>query len=119
MEWHKDAIRAHEAEPEMNSAQRFVHHSPGHLGEPEVSRREDTEHGRDTHDHVEVADHEVSRMEHDIDPGLSQETATYAAADKHGNKAQCKQGSRVNAQLGTIQTEGPDQHYDGSRDSDD
>src|SRR2546430_6703390 len=36
MEWHKDAIPAHAAQPEMNSAQRFIHHASGHLGEPEV-----------------------------------------------------------------------------------
>src|SRR5437899_1185271 len=83
MEWHKDAIRAHEAEPEVEPPQRFVHHSPGHLGEPEVSRREDAKHGCDAHHHVEVADHKVSRMEHDIDGGLSQKEATYAAAHKH------------------------------------
>jgi len=71
MEWHKDAIGADEAEPEMNSSQSLVHHSSEHLGGPEVSCREDAKHGRDAHHHVEMADHEVSRMEHDIDRGLS------------------------------------------------
>src|SRR6266436_6400947 len=92
MEWHKDAVRAHETEPEVEPPQRFVHHSPGHLGEPEVSCREDAKHGRNPHHHVEMADHEVSRMEHDIDRGLSQEESAHAAADEHRNKAQCKQG---------------------------
>src|SRR4029077_7229348 len=85
MEWHKDAIRAHEAEPEMKSPQRFVHHSSSHLGEPEVGCREDAKHGRNAHYHVEMADHEVSRMEHDVYGGLSQEEAAHAAADKHRN----------------------------------
>src|SRR5713226_7288927 len=83
MEWHKDAIRAHEAEPEVDLPQSLVHHSPGQLGEPEVSCSEDAKHGRHAHYHVEMADHEVSRMEHDVDGGLSQEEAAYAAADKH------------------------------------
>src|SRR2546426_3546588 len=110
MEWHKDAICAHEAEPEMDSSQSLVHHSSGHLREPEVSCCEDAKHGRDTHHHVEMAHHEVSRMEHDIDGGLSQEEAAHATANEHRNEAQCKQGSRVDTELGTIQTEGPDQH---------
>src|SRR5882724_7784574 len=99
MEWHEDAIRARKAEPEMNFPQSLVHHSSGHLGEPEVSCREDAKHGRDTHHHVEMANHEVSRMEHDIDGGLSQEEAAHAAADEHRNKAQCKKRSGVDTQL--------------------
>src|SRR5260370_23732231 len=106
MEWHKDAICAHEAEPEMKPPQRFVHHSSGHLGEPEVSCSEDAKHSRNAHHHVEMADHEVSSVEHDIDGGLSHEEAAYSPAHKHRDKAQCKQGSRVDTQLGTIQTEG-------------
>ena len=113
MEGHKDAIRAYEAEPEMKLPQSFVHHSSGHLGEPEVGCRKDAEHGSDTHHHVEVADHEVSGMEHDVDRGLSQEEAAHAAADEHRNEAQRKQRCRVDTKLGTIQTEDPDQHNDG------
>src|SRR6202521_562136 len=75
MEWHKDAIRAHKAEPEMDFPQSLVHHSSGHLGEPEVSSSEDAKHGRDAHHHVEMAHHEVSRMEHEIDGRLSQKEA--------------------------------------------
>src|ERR1039457_7726288 len=116
MEGHKDAIGADEAEPEMKLAQSLVHHSSSHLGEPEVSTSEDAKHSGDAHHKVEMADHEVSRMEHDIDGGLSQEEAAHATADEHRNKAQGKQGSRVDAQLGTIQTERPHQHHDGGRD---
>src|ERR1700737_112362 len=92
MEWHKDAIRTHEAKPEMDSSQSLVHHSSGHLWEPEVSCCEDAKHGRDAHHHVEMAHYEVSRMEHDIDGGLSQEEAAHATADEHRNKPQGKQG---------------------------
>src|SRR6266478_5759935 len=116
MEWHEDAIRAREAEPEMNFSQGLIHHSSGHLGEPEVSCREDAKHSRDAHHHVEMADHEVSRVEHDIDRRLSQEEATHTAADEHRNKAQRKQGRRVDTEPGTIQTEDPDQYDDGGRD---
>src|SRR5580700_4634727 len=83
MERHKDAIGAYEAEPEVKLAQSFVHHSSGHLGEPEVSSGEDAEHGGDAHHHVEMAYYEVSAMEHDIERGLSEEEAAYAAADEH------------------------------------
>src|ERR1700745_2900141 len=93
MEGHKDAIRAHEAEPEMDSSQSLVHHSSGHLWEPEVSCCEDAKHRRNAHHHVEMAHYEVSRMEHDIDRRLSQEEAAHAAANEHRNEAQCKQGS--------------------------
>src|SRR5260370_35662882 len=80
MEWHKDAIRAHEAEPEVDLPQSLVHHSPGHLGEPEVSCREDAKHDGDTHHHMEMAHHEVSRMKHDGDQGLSKEEPAKRAA---------------------------------------
>src|SRR4029077_4801125 len=62
MEWHKDAVRAHEAEPEVDLPQSLVHHSSGHLGEPEVSCSEDAKHGRHAHYHVEMAHHEISGM---------------------------------------------------------
>src|SRR5208337_2475456 len=99
MEGHKDAIRAHEAEPEVNLPQSLVHHSPGHLGKPEISSTEDAEHRGNPHDQVEMSYHEVSGMEHDIDRGLSQEEAADAPTNEHRDKAQCKQGSRVDAEL--------------------
>src|ERR1022692_2242025 len=119
MEGHKDAIGADEAEPEMKLAQSLVHHSSSHLGEPEVSTSEDAKHSGDAHHKVEMADHEVSRMEHDIDGGLSQEEAAHATADEHRNKAQGKQRGRGDAQLGAIETESPYQYHDGGRDGDD
>src|SRR6202011_2551624 len=82
VKWHKDAVRAHEAQPEMNFPQSLVHHPPDHLGEPEVRSSEYAKHGRDTHHHVEMADDEVRRMEHDIDRGLRQEEAAHTAADE-------------------------------------
>src|SRR5258708_35264861 len=90
MERHKDAIRAHKAEPEMNFAQGFVHHSSGHLREPEISSGEDAEHGRDAHHHVEVSYHEESRMEHDLDRGLAQKKTTDASTDEHRTQPNIK-----------------------------
>src|SRR5271166_4927872 len=116
MEGHKEAICAYEAEPEMNSSQGLIHHSPSHFGEPEVSCSKDAEHGRDPHHHVEMADHKVSRMEHDIDGRLRQKKTTNTAADEHRNKAQSEQGSRRDAQLRAVKTKDPDQHRDGGWD---
>ena len=91
VEWHEDAIRAHEAKPEMYFAQSLVHHSPGHLGEPEVGSGEDPENCRHRHHHVEVSHHEIGRVQHDVDRGLRQKKAADAAADEHGNEAQSEQ----------------------------
>src|ERR1700674_3255555 len=81
MEGHKDTIGADETQPEMDLAPGFVHHPSRHLGEPEIGSGEDPEDGRHGHYQVEVAHHEVGRVEHDVDRGLSQEKAAYAAAD--------------------------------------
>src|SRR6202140_2784477 len=101
----------------MNLAKCLIHHSSGHLGEPKVSSSEDAEHRRSAHYQVEMADHEVSRMQHDIDGRLSQKEAADAATDKHRDKAQRKQRSGIDSQLRPIQAESPYQHDDGGRDS--
>src|ERR1700675_647442 len=90
MERHENAICPHEAEPEMNLAQSFVHHASAHLGKPEISSRENPEHGGDAHHHVEMSHHEIGRVKHDVDRGLSQEEPTDTAAHEHRNKAQGK-----------------------------
>src|ERR1700733_2237421 len=73
VEWHKDTVRTDEAKPEMYLAPGLVHHSSGHLGEPEVSSSEDSEDCRHCHDHVEVPDYEVGRVQHDVERRLRQE----------------------------------------------
>src|SRR5882724_6472300 len=83
MKWHEDAIRAHEAQPEVDLAQAFVHHPAGHLREPEISSGEDAEDCRYCHDHVEVAHNEVGGVQHDVNRRLCQEKSTDTAADKH------------------------------------
>src|SRR6476469_2086404 len=107
MERHENAICAYEAQPEVNLTQGLIHQAAGDLGEPEVSTREDPEDCRHGHDHVEVTDNEVGSVQHDVDRRLRQEKAAYAAADKHRNKAQSEQRSRVDAQPGAIQTANP------------
>src|SRR5579872_6329891 len=83
MEWHEDAVGADEGEPEMNLAQSFVHHAPVHLGEPEVSAGKDAKHRGHAHHHVEVSNHEIGGVQHDVERGLSQEESTDAAGDEH------------------------------------
>src|SRR5882762_7854660 len=112
MEGHKDAVRTHETEPEMNSPPSFIHHPPSHLGKPEISSGEDAKHRGDSHHHVEVPDYEVRRMQHDVDRWLRQEESAHSAGDKHRNKTQGKQRSRVDTQPGAIQTEHPNQNND-------
>src|ERR1035438_8162652 len=97
VERHEDAVGADEGEPEMDFPDRFIEHVSGHLREPEVGSRKDTEHGRNTHDHVEVADHEVSSVEHDVDGRLRQEKATDPTANKHGDKTESKQRGGIYA----------------------
>src|ERR1700687_3601625 len=75
MERHENAIGANEGEPEMKLAQGFVHHPAGHLAEPEVRAGKDAENRRHAHHHVEMADHEIRGVQHDVDRGLSQEKA--------------------------------------------
>src|SRR5579862_6206699 len=83
MERHEDRVGSNEAEPEMQLAQSFVHHAAEHLGEPEIGSGKNSKHGRYTHDHMEVANHEVSGMQHDVERGLRQEESTHAAGDEH------------------------------------
>src|SRR6516164_9529859 len=40
MEGHKDAVGTDEGDPEVQFAERLVHHAPGHLREPEVGSGE-------------------------------------------------------------------------------
>src|SRR5258708_3387543 len=116
MKGHKYAVRAHKTQPKMNFPQALVHHSTGHLGKPEISASEYAKHSGHAHDHMEMADHEIGGMAHDIDRRLGQEEATDAPRNEHGNEPQCKERSRVNTQLRAIQTEDPDQYHDGGRD---
>src|ERR1700686_3149405 len=110
MEWHENGIGTDEAEPEVNLSQGFVHHAPKHLGEPEVGSSKNPEHCCDAHHQMEVSDHEVGRMQHDVSRGLCQEEAAHASADEHRNKSQTKKRSRVNSQLRPVEAAQPDQH---------
>src|ERR1700686_110136 len=101
----------------MNLAKLLIHHSYADRGDPKVSSSEDPQNRRNAHYQVEMADHEVSRMQHDIDGRLSQKEAADAATDKHRDKAQSKQRSGIDSQLRPIQAESPYQHDDGGRDS--
>ena len=48
---------------------------------------------------MEVSDHEIGRMQHDVDRRLRQKEAADATADEHRNEAESEQGSAVNAEL--------------------
>ena len=119
VEGHEDAVSADEGQPEVDLAQSLVHHAAGHLGEPEEGSAEDAEDGGNRHHQVEVAHHEVGRVQHDVDGGLSQEEAADAAADEHRDETQREQRSRIDPQLGAVHAAQPDQDDDGGRNRDD
>src|ERR1700686_5379722 len=97
VEGHEGTVRSNEGEPEMGLAQGVVHHSSGHLWEPEVRSGEDSENCGHAHDHVEVSNDEVRCMQHDVDGWLSEEEATNSASDKHGNKTERKKRRGIDA----------------------
>src|SRR5579871_6730920 len=97
VERHEDAVRTYKCEPEVYLAQSLVHHPSRHLGEPEVGSGKDSEDGGYRHYQVEVSNHKVGGVQHDVDGGLSEKETADAAADKHGNESQGKQRSAVNA----------------------
>src|SRR5437879_8392819 len=88
VEGHENAIGTDKGEPEMKLAQGLVHHAAGHLAEPEVRAGKDTEKGRHTHDHVEMADNEIGGVQDDVNGWLRQEKAANAAADEHGDESE-------------------------------
>src|SRR5207302_399355 len=110
MEWHEDAVGAHESEPEMHLSKSFIHHRSKHLREPEISSRKDSEDRRNRHYQVEMAHDEIGGMQHDVERRLCQEKSTHPAADEHRDHAQCEQGRSVDAKLGAIQATHPDEH---------
>ena len=67
---------------------------------------------------MEVSDHEIGRMQHDVDRGLGKEETADAAADEHGNESQRKQRSGIDTQLGAVEAANPDQHDDRRRNGD-
>src|SRR5580692_2434791 len=83
MKRHEDGVSADKREPEMNLAQGLVHHAAEHLGKPEVGAGKDAEHRRYSHHHVEMSDHEIRGMQHDVNRRLRQEETAYSAGDKH------------------------------------
>ena len=119
VEGHEDGISADEAAPEVNFAQCFIHHAAVHFGEPEIRSRKDAEHRRHTHHQVEVADHEVGRVQHDVNRGLRQKEAADASGDEHRDEPERKQRRRIDSQFGAVQAPHPDEHYDGRRNRDD
>src|ERR1700719_3818203 len=119
VERHEDAVGADEAHHEVNLAKGLVHHAAGHFGKPEVGSGEDAEHGGDSHYEVEVADHEVSGVQHDVNRGLGEEESADAAADKHRNETQGEKRCRVDAQFRAVQTAQPDQNDDRGRNGND
>ncbi len=79
VERNEDRIDADESEPEMRGSQLFVHHPPEHLREPEVSSAEDAEDRGHAHNQVEVAGHEVSVIEMQIERSLTEHQSRDAA----------------------------------------
>ena len=63
---HEDAVSADESQPEVNLAERLIHHAAGGFREPEIGSRKHPEDRRHAHDHVEVSDHEIAVVERQV-----------------------------------------------------
>src|ERR1700675_3658890 len=90
VEGHKDAVGADEGNPEVEHAESFVHHSPGHFRKPEIGSGEDGKDCSDSHDHVEMTDDEIGGVQIDVNRGLRKKESAYTAADKHGDESKSK-----------------------------
>src|SRR5437667_621772 len=118
MERPENAMGTDKGEPEMKLAQGWVHHAAGHLAEPEVRAGKDTEKGRHTHDHVEMADNEIGGVQDDVNGWLRQEKAANAAADEHGDESERKERCCVDANVRAVQAAQPYQCHDRRRNRD-
>ena len=88
---HEDAVDADEGEPEMQFAERLVHHAADHLRAPEIRAGEDAEDGGDGHDEVEMGDDEVGGVQVGVNGRLREEEAADAAADEDGNESEAEE----------------------------
>src|ERR1700740_1605005 len=102
----------------MQLAQALAHHAAGHLGEPEIGSRQNTENGGYAHDHVEMANNEIGCVEIDVDGGLREEEAAHAAADEHGDKTEGKKRGGGYPDVGSIKAAQPNQGHYGGRNGD-
>src|ERR1700739_2737689 len=75
---------------------------------------EDAKERGHAHNHMEVADYEVSGVQVDVDGGLSEEEAAYAARDEHGNKAESEEGGADDLNPCTVATAAPHERQQGS-----
>src|SRR5208282_3695669 len=89
--WHEDAISTHESEPEVDLAQRRVHHPAKHFREPEISSREHSENGGHSHHQMKVSNYVVRRMQQVIHRRLRQKESGKPPGNEKGDKAQRKQ----------------------------
>ena len=95
MHRHENRIRAGEGDEEMNLSQPLIHHSAQHLREPIIRSSEDSEDRRNSHDQMEMANHEVSVVQGNIQHRLSQERPTESARHEQRNEADGEQHRRL------------------------
>ena len=62
----EDEVEGNDGSPEVNLPERFVHHSSGRLREPEIHARKQAEQSSRRHHVVEVRDHVVTVMQHQV-----------------------------------------------------
>ena len=75
-----------QSDPEMPSAQAFIHHPAKHLGEPEVRGGKDGKHARHRHDQVKMRDHEICVVQISIERRLGKDRAGQPAVMKSDTK---------------------------------
>src|ERR1700722_3407205 len=118
VEWHKDAVGADKSNPEVEHTESFVHHSPGHFGKPEIGSGKNGKDGGNSHNHVEMTDDEIGRVQIDVNGGLRKKESAYTATDKHGDEPKSKEGGGIDLDVRAIQTSQPDERDDSGGDGD-
>src|SRR2546430_13442367 len=88
MHRNKRGVGADEAEPEVNAAERFIHHAAEDLGIPEINACKDGEDRSHAHDQVEVGDDEVCVVQVSVEFGLRENRSAQSAGHEKRYKAE-------------------------------
>src|SRR5262249_35371649 len=113
MHWKEEAVHSGECQEKVNFSECFVQHPPKHERKPVESGGKEGEYRRDSHDEMKVGDYEVRVVEIQIENRLSEEDATEAAGDEHGNETKREQHGGREPNLAAPQRSKPVQRFDG------
>src|ERR1019366_248686 len=110
--WHEDAINTSKSEPKMDFADGFVHKLAEHFRKPEISGRENSENGRNSHDQVEVRYDEICIMQRQVNRRLCQEQSRKSASHEERYEAKREHHRRRKMNLSAPQCTEPIKSFD-------